>query len=89
VIITGGNISSFLHERQPTPCVPWGYRHGGGGDISGFGAIVKIKVGHILILEVDTTEWNIEHMSGRFMLYSLVLLGGIGEGITVWNRLDT
>mmetsp|Transcript_25508 Transcript_25508/g.39011 ORF Transcript_25508/g.39011 Transcript_25508/m.39011 type:complete len:326 (-) Transcript_25508:34-1011(-) len=60
-----------------------------GVDISGSGGIVKIKVGHILILEVHTTEWNIEHMSGRFMLYSLVLLGGIGEGITVCNRLDT
>mmetsp|Transcript_36510 Transcript_36510/g.88489 ORF Transcript_36510/g.88489 Transcript_36510/m.88489 type:complete len:474 (+) Transcript_36510:709-2130(+) len=60
-----------------------------GVDVSGTRGIVKINVGHVLVLEVDTTEWDIEQVSGRFVLYNLVFLGGLGEGIIVRNRLDT
>mmetsp|Transcript_1487 Transcript_1487/g.3133 ORF Transcript_1487/g.3133 Transcript_1487/m.3133 type:complete len:451 (+) Transcript_1487:730-2082(+) len=51
--------------------------------------IIKIKVGHILIFQMNTTERNLELMPRRFMHHGGIFLGRIGKRITVRDTLNS
>ena len=51
--------------------------------------IIKIQILHIRIFQMNTSEWHLKCMSSLLVSYSLVLLGRVGKGIVVRNRLNT
>jgi hypothetical protein len=59
-----------------------------GIDVAGTARVVQIQKGLVGIFEVDATERDLQHVSRRLVNHLLVLLGRLGKGLGVRDRVD-